>query len=395
MFGVLAFLIFYSLITFGAVQSNSWNLLAIFWLVAIAGCFAIQTIRRRTLDISFITLFVLAALTFFFLPAKLAAGLISAAWAWTAARNNTTERTIRFMHILLTIGVLEALLGLVQFFLSPGWIFTYVNPFYRSTGTLINRNHYAGLLEMFIPVAFGLAYTAARKYGGLARPYVYLLAASFMALALLFSTSRMGIFSFLITLCFMGFLLQLRKSQRGLAAAFGLGVMGLVLAGALWIGVDVIVQRYSELVGQEAMLREGRILVYRDAIRMIQAHPFGVGAGNFQDQYRKYQTFRPELLFDHAHNDYLETAAEWGVAVASVFFSFLFFVVVRGVRLFGSIDSPENRGILLACSGAIFSILLHSLTDFNLQIPSNAMLFFTFVGVSLAMKQTSSNELMR
>ncbi len=36
------------------------------------------------------------------------------------------------------------------------------------------------------------------------------------------------------------------------------------------------------------------------------------------------------------------------------------------------------------------SILLHSLTDFNLQIPSNAMLFFTFVGISLAANHANS-----
>ena len=45
----------------------------------------------------------------------------------------------------------------------------------------------------------------------------------------------------------------------------------------------------------------------------------------------------------------------------------------------------EQRGILLVCIGAIFTILVHSLTDFNLQIPSNAMLFFTFIGISLAL----------
>jgi O-antigen ligase len=118
---------------------------------------------------------------------------------------------------------------------------------------------------------------------------------------------------------------------------------------------------------------------------MIGANPAGVGTGNFQDQYRKYQTFRLDLLIDHAHNDYLETAAEWGLPLAAAFWSFLFFVVIRGVRLFVTTDSPEQRGILLACTGAIFSILVHSFTDFNLQIPSNAILFFTFVGISLAL----------
>ncbi len=390
MFIVLAAIFCYSLLTFGAVQPNTWSLLAIFWLAGIAVCFAIRTIRRRNLDISLIVLLVLGSLGFGFLPAKLAVGLIAAAWAWAAVRNNDDARTLRFFHVLLLIGLLEALLGLVQFFISPGWIFGYRNPFYQSSGTLINRNHFAGLLEMLIPVSLGLAYTAVRRYSDLARPYLYVLAGAFMGLALLFSVSRMGIFSFLATVFFLAIVLQLRKSQRRVAAALGLGMTGLVVAGALWIGIDVIVQRYSELLGEDAILREGRVLVFADVARMIIANPRGVGSGNFQDTFRSYQTFHPDMVFDHAHNDYLETAAEWGLPLAAAFWSFLFFVVIRGIRLFVSVDSPEQRGILLACTGAIFSILVHSLTDFNLQIPSNAMLFFTFVGISLAANSANS-----
>jgi hypothetical protein len=387
MFTVLALLLCYSLLTFGAVLPHSWTLLSVMWLAAIAGCFAVQTFRRPgKLDLSLPLLFILASLLFGLLPPKLAVGLVAAAWAWTAARNADDARTLRFFHILLFIGVLEALLGLVQFFVSPGWIFGYINSYYRSSGTLINRNHFAGLLEMLIPVSFGLAYIAVRRYSELARPYLYLLAGAFMGVALLFSVSRMGIFSLAVTLCFLAFVLYLRKSQRRLAVGLGLGMLGLVTAGALWIGIDVIVQRYSELSGgEDAIVREGRIVLFSDTVRMIRANPWGVGIGKYEDRFREYQTVHPERLFDHAHNDYLETAAEWGIAVASAFWVFLFAVLIRAVRLFVSLESPEQRGILLACVGSIFSILVHSLTDFNLQIPSNAMLFFTFVGISLAM----------
>jgi len=81
----------------------------------------------------------------------------------------------------------------------------------------------------------------------------------------------------------------------------------------------------------------------------------------------------------------VEAAAEWGLPVATAFWSFVVFAAVRAIRLFVSVHSPEQRGILLACIGAILAILIHSLMDFNLQIPSNAALFFTFVGISLAM----------
>jgi len=383
MFALLVLLLAYSLVTFGAVLPSSWFILALSWLTGIAICVVWRTVRERRLDMSFLALFVLGSLSFGFLPAKLAIGFVATGWAATAARNSNAPRTLRFLHGLLFIGLLEALLGLVQFFISPGWIFGYVNSSYRSTGTLINRNHFAGLLEMFIPICLGLAYVAARKYQELARPYLYLLAGAFMALSLLFSVSRTGIFSFALTVCVLGFLVQWRKSQKGLALALSLGMLGLVVAGAIWVGTDVVVQRYSELLGEDAILHDGRMIVFSDTARMIRANPFGVGIGKYQDRFREYQTFRPDLLFDHAHNEYLETAAEWGVPWAIAFWIFVFCTVVRAVRLFVSVGSPEERGILLACIGGVLSILLHSLTDFNLQIPSNAMLFFTLLGISL------------
>src|SRR5262245_46870873 len=150
MFPALAILLCYSLLTFGAVVPNSWFLLTILWLIAVAGCLILQTYRVGQLKIPIVTLFIVALLLFHFAQPKLAMGLMAAVWSWAAVRTSNDNRTIRFFHILLLIGLVEALLGLVQFFISPGWIFGYTNPFFRSTGTLINRNHFAGLLEMLI-----------------------------------------------------------------------------------------------------------------------------------------------------------------------------------------------------------------------------------------------------
>jgi O-antigen ligase len=115
---------------------------------------------------------------------------------------------------------------------------------------------------------------------------------------------------------------------------------------------------------------------------MIAAHPLGIGLEHYRDVFRQYQTWRPDLLLDHAHNDYLETTAEWGVLPAIMFWILIFVILGRAFRSFLRTQSVERTTILLASMGAIFSILLHSLTDFNLQIPSNAMLFFMFVGIA-------------
>jgi O-antigen ligase len=393
MFLVLGALITYSLLTFGAVLPDSWSLLLIFWSVSIAGWVLIETFKGQPWKASYVVAIGVLTLVLWLIPMRFALSLAAGIWAWVAARRSQ-KGTLRFFKILLVIGILEALLGLVQFFVNPGWIFGYINTSSRSSGTLINRNHFAGLLEMLIPISFGYAYMSARRFGDFARSYIYLLAGAFMALSLLFSLSRMGIFSFLATLCFLTIIVRWRKSQQRLATGLAFSVAGLMMAGALWIGVDVIVQRYSELVGQDALLREGRIIIFRDAAKMVMANPFGVGVGKFQDRFREYQTSQTNFLFDHAHNDYLETAAEWGIPLAIVFWTFVLFALWRTVRMFLWVHSPEQRGILLACAGSIFSILIHSLTDFNLQIPSNAMLFFTFVGISMALphQENASSE---
>jgi putative inorganic carbon (HCO3(-)) transporter len=204
-----------------------------------------------------------------------------------------------------------------------------------------------------------------------------------ISLAVIFSASRMGIMSLFATLGFMGLMIRMRASQKRIATVMGFGLFGLILGGALWIGVDGILGRYGTLLEADAALREGRMIVYRDSLKMIADNSWGVGVDGYRDVFRQYQTFRPGLLFDHAHNDYLETAAEWGVVPAVAFWALVIGVLIQSIRTFLSVASPERRGILLASSGAIFAILVHSLTDFNLQILSNAMLFCIFVGIAL------------
>ena len=391
MFIILAAFVGYSLLTFGAILPNSWFLLDIAFSAAAATVLLVSVIRRKNVDLaSVMALFVIIALPALFHP-RLSIGFSAGIFAWVAARRSTTN-TLRFLRFLVLIGVLEATLGLIQYFVSPGWILGYVNQAYRVSGTLINHNHFAGLLELLIPPAFGMAYIIAYRFCGMARSYTYLLAAAFMGLALLFSVSRMGILSFLATLVFVGILLHLQDLQRRIGLIFIVTVGGLVVIAAFWIGIDAIVQRYSLLLGEDAVLREGRIIVFRDTVKMIRAYPAGIGTGNFLDRFREFQTFQPNLLFDHAHNEYLETAAEWSMPLAALFWAGIIFAIVRAVRLFRTIEKPEQQGVLLACIAGTLSILIHGLADFNLEIPSNAMLFFSFVGILLAMTNEPKSD---
>jgi O-antigen ligase len=386
LFAFFAVLLILALVSFGAVQSHVYLFVEMVWLAALAVLVVRETLATSRLScaaIAYVTISAIAVL----IDHRLVLALLAAGWGWLASQRSPLK-TLPFLHVLIVVGVLEASLGLFQYFVAPGWIFGYRNPFYNSSGTLINHNHFAGLLEMIVPVTVAFAFAALMRGRDIARGYFYLFLGAFISIAIVFSTSRMGLFSCLITLLFLGAALRLKAIHKG-STALTLVVLGLVVAGALWIGVDIIVQRFAVLGTEDALLQDGRSVVYADTLKMIAAHPFGIGGGNYRDVFRQYQTWHPELLIDHAHNDYLETASEWGILPAVTFWIVVFIIFVRAGRSFIRTQSVERTTILLASMGAIFSILVHSLADFNLQIPSNAMLFFMFVGIAA---QTSSSK---
>jgi O-antigen ligase len=216
--------------------------------------------------------------------------------------------------------------------------------------------------------------------------YIYVLMTAFMAVALVFSLSRMGLGSFLMSLVIVVMLIKLSGGEQNVGRSLGLGLLAIIVTGVLWIGVDVVVERYGQLIDPEQQRAgEDRPQIFRDTLKMIAAHPFGVGAGKYQDIFRRYQSHDGDVLFDHTHNDYLETAAEWGVIPAAIFWIFIIAVLVRSMRGFRSLESDIQRGILLACIGSIIALMIHNLADFNLQIPVNAALFFSFLGLAAAL----------
>ncbi len=334
MFGFLGIVWTFTLVNFGGVLPHTAFGLHLGMVVAVLGLFVVSALRGRVMDVRSSGALLAALAMGIWLGPRLGVPLFSGVWAYFACRNSDDRRLVRFLHFLLLVGIAEALLGLFQYFVTPGWIFGYINAGSSSSGTLINRNHFAGLLEMLVPSAFGLSYLAARRDPDLFRSYAYLVVGAVISLALIFSASRMGIVSLFATVGFMALMIRMRASQKRVATVMGFGLAGLVMAAALWIGVDAILERYGMLLEADAALREGRMIVYSDSLKMIADSPWGIGIDGYRDVFRQYQTFNPGLLFDHAHNDYLETAAEWGVLIAAGFWIFIIGVLVQSVRVF-------------------------------------------------------------
>jgi len=296
---------------------------------------------------------------------------------------------------LVSLGAFEALYGLIQYLTGWQQIFAYVKKYYleEATGTYINRNHFAGFLEMILPFALVLAlrwtHLLSKNTSGGASTFrkivsrtelvsvvLWFFLAILICAALVLSRSRMGIISALVSL---GVILALARTstvrprtRAAVAALFFLGVLGLIV----WIGSDPVMSRFETLGQEYNLIGQNRISIWRDTLGLIRQHPFlGTGLGSFLVAYTSVQTAFLSLLVEHAHCDYLEVATELGLPGAILVFGSIFWVLAQTARRYRKLEERFDKAVSLACIGSIAAILVHSLADFNLYIPANALVF--------------------
>jgi O-antigen ligase len=166
-----------------------------------------------------------------------------------------------------------------------------------------------------------------------------------------------------------------------LAAA---GVLLVVVLLVSWLGVGQILQRFSAM--QSLEITSGKRASMRaDTWRIFLDHPIlGTGLGTLQTVFPPYESLYDGKIVNHSHNDYLETLAETGVAGGLCCAWFLILLSTTGWRralsASRSFASTLQFSALLGCVG----FLVHSLADFNLHIPSNALLFFVMAYLATA-----------
>jgi len=314
---------------------------------------------------------------------------------------------------LVALGTFEALYGLVQYL--TGWqrIFGYVKKYNleEATGTYINRNHFAGFLEMVIPFGVALVlYENAklprrvvagrnarikRVLGGkkLSRIGLWLLAATVMVAGLLFSLSRMGIISAVASLAVMA---AFSGFQRKLGLWFAAGIMACGIILVLWMGAGPALGRFGTISEEYASADESRWSLWRDTARLIGGHPLlGSGLGTFPVAFTRVQSTFLGRFVNHAHNDYLELASDLGIPAAALFWGSTGALLVRVARKAASSEVSFERAMALGCLGSMAAILLHSLTDFNLYIPANAMVFSLILGLATSISAANSGVLRR
>ena len=302
---------------------------------------------------------------------------------------------------LVASGGFQALYGLAEFSSGRQHIFGYAKRFYTdvATGTFINRNHFAGFLEMTLPFAVALGAVALGSAPGKAplrqrlaqlpgrdlfKASALLLLALTMAVALLCSRSRMGIASAFLALVAVGVGVAWRGQGKGFAVA-GVVVLGATVVLFSRGDSGPLVERYLG-AGRELQGEAGRGPIWSQALEVVRTFPLtGAGIGAFPEVFPAFRTTGRGVSFAHAHNDFLELAAETGALGGAVFLLGLA-MVVRSIGRRAP-ARPDFGHLGHAALVGLTAIGFHSLTDFNLAIPANALALAALLGIAVCWKR--------
>ena len=302
--------------------------------------------------------------------------------------------------MLLLLGLFEAVYGTVQYltgrqdiFADAGKVYTY-----SRTGTYVNRNHFAGLLEMVLPFAMARMLVRVSSHEGEHRSRWKQMMASLLsvhllrdiivfamiAVGLVFSRSRTGIVAAIVGMMLVAGIVFLQTRRRSVLV-IGLLILALPLCYSFWVGLNPVVERFEALTLPGGLEQE-RLGVWSHTMNLIRDYPLlGTGLGTYRWANAHYQVYLLWGIFEHAHNDYLEFAADIGIPATVLLFGSFWVLAVKVARRAFLFERAKDRVLAAGCAGAMVAMLIHEITDFNLQMPANAFIFAWIVGTAAAL----------
>jgi O-antigen ligase len=236
-------------------------------------------------------------------------------------------------------------------------------------GTYVNRNHFAGLMELALPFAL----MGAQKHRWLWIP------AGAIFAGIVCSFSRGGFLAMLFSLSLMGVLLAGRQwSGRRKTIAISPILIGAFVA-FVYLPPDPFFSRFADASEAEISTLNGRLLFLQDSPPLIARYAaFGCGLGAFESAFYAVKNILPNDTIDFAHNDYVQGFIELGAVGFAIVAILIVGVLNRAVRA----TEGDHRFFAVACIGSLSAILMHSLVDFNLYIPANALVAAWICGLS-------------
>ena len=241
----------------------------------------------------------------------------------------------------------------------------------QSAGLFLDVNNFAAFLSLS---AFALAAwfcgerAAGRRVPGLVLCWV---AGVLLVLALIGSASRGGLLGLFCGLLLPAWVLRTHLSARRLALivpAVGAGLVAMTLLFPLLDGRGDLLTRLQAGGLSIAGQMTGRTVIWAAAWDMLQAAPWhGYGLGTWWLLYPAYRAVGDETTGFHAHNDYLELAAEGGWPLALLLAAGVLAVARTAWQLLSG-PRPAARREAAWLIGGLLALAVHSIFNFNLYM---------------------------
>jgi hypothetical protein len=271
-------------------------------------------------------------------------------------------------------------------------------------GPFVSKNHFAGYVEIAALLAVGLATGLASEnrdrpgvFGWIESPQAGRVvmawaAAAVLVLAVPVSLSRGGVVSLAAGLAAFVFLRlasrrdrpRLERSQTAVAA---------MLAGAAIIAAAIFLVLPEPARARIATIGVGggdssssyRLRLWRDTLELVASSPLvGSGLGAYSDAVPRFKTAAGNVRVEHAESDWLELLAEGGFMGGGLAVGGVAFVVASAWRNLCADVHRLSRAVRTGAVAGLVALCVHSFFDFNLHIPSNALLASLAGAIALA-----------
>jgi len=301
----------------------------------------------------------------------------------------------RLLIALAIIALLNILLGFAQLAQGPTSALRLyeISNTTEAVGFFANRNHYASLLMMCLPVSIAVtAWWAHQHVSRKSRAPILIvggvLFSILLILAIAVARSRAGLLlGVLGVLCTLPaiFALPRRPGMKRVLAV--VAVLGVIVA--VQFGLAGMLQRFDQGVGDNTRTQMTRI-----SIEAGKAYaPMGSGLGTFRQAYAPFEAKHEQsidhTLTNHAHNDYAELWLEAGYPALFAMAIFWLLFIFSGFRVWWQRTQGDSFDVLFSRVAwvSVLMALLHSFADYPLRATANSVVFALLLAIALAAGQ--------
>jgi O-antigen ligase len=297
---------------------------------------------------------------------------------------------------LLAAALAHVFVGVIQFTAGNNFMpISFLQRFdygRRASGFYICPNHLAGLLEVL--GIFGLGLVCWSRWPVWSKLLLgYATVACYAGVIL--SGSRGGYLSVAASLLVFGVLSVVVLRAAGARAFLRLGIPVAVVAVMAMAAAALLIQRNEDLKDRTRNIVDNkniRLDLWQAAIEQWKLKPLlGTGSRTYQFYGRQFRTEQMQRDPIYAHSDYLQLLSDYGIVGLGTFVLFLVPHLRQGLSVARQIGrkrvtvslrlASNTMALNMGALGATAAYLVHSIFDFNLHIPANALLLAFVFGV--------------